>query len=187
MLLSEKLQLYVVTLLKGAGYTIGITILTFCVAVIIGLVFGAIKAFGERGGGAQKNFIVALVIIVIQRLVLWMINIFVEVFRGLPALAVLFILYFGLAYSGLRLEPFTAAVLGLSLIGGGNADGSISGRIWSHPFRTTRSCPSCRDDTDGRFTRHYLAAIMANHFATLGQLRHRIVEGYGNCFSNRCT
>ena len=118
MLLSEKLQLYVVTLLKGAGYTIGITILTFCVAVIIGLVFGAIKAFGERGGGTQKNFIAALIIVVIQRLVMWMINIFVEVFRGLPALAVLFILYFGLAYSGLRLEPFTAAVLGLSLIGG---------------------------------------------------------------------
>ena len=118
MILSEKIQLYAVTLLKGAGYTISITVLTFCFAIVIGLVFGAIKAYGDRRGGAPKNFTTELVIFVIQRLALWSINIFVEVFRGLPALAVLFILYFGLAYAGLKLDPFTAAVFGLSLIGG---------------------------------------------------------------------
>ena len=118
MLLSEKIQLYAITLFKGAGYTISITVLTFCIAVVIGLVFGAIKSYGERGRITQSNFRATLVAFVIQRLVLWQINIFVEVFRGLPALAVLFILYFGLAYGGLMLEPFFAAVLGLSLIGG---------------------------------------------------------------------
>jgi ABC-type amino acid transport system permease subunit len=56
MILSEKIQLYAVTLLKGAGYTISITVLTFCFAIVIGLVFGAIKAYGDRRGGAPKKF-----------------------------------------------------------------------------------------------------------------------------------
>ena len=42
----------------------------------------------------------------------------VEVFRGIPALTLLFVIYFGLAYLGWRIGPMTASILGLSLIGG---------------------------------------------------------------------
>lgn len=116
--LAEQLQLYAGTLLKGTGYTIGITVLTFCCAIVLGLVFGAIKAYGGRSAGEPTDSATTLASAVLQRLMIWLINIYVEVFRGLPALAVLFILYFGLAHAGLKLQPFTAAVLGLSLIGG---------------------------------------------------------------------
>ena len=43
--------------------------------------------------------------------------VFVEVFRGIPPLTLLFIIYFGLTNVGVRLDSITAAVLGLGLIG----------------------------------------------------------------------
>jgi polar amino acid transport system permease protein len=45
------------------------------------------------------------------------IQIYVEIFRNVPSLTHLFILYYGLAYAGLRLGSITAAILGLGLIG----------------------------------------------------------------------
>lgn len=42
---------------------------------------------------------------------------FIEWMRNVPALAHLFILYFGLASVGIRFSPVTAAVLGLGLVG----------------------------------------------------------------------
>ncbi|SOE47003.1 FIG00984945: hypothetical protein [plant metagenome] len=42
---------------------------------------------------------------------------FIEWMRNVPALAHLFILYFGLASVGIRFSPITAAVLGLGLVG----------------------------------------------------------------------
>ncbi len=118
MLLAEKIQLYTVTLLKGAGFTISITILTFIIAVLIGLILGAIKAYGGKGRVSSATSVVSIIMALVERVAIWLINIYIEIFRGLPSLAVLFILYFGLAYAGFRLQPFTAAVLGLSLIGG---------------------------------------------------------------------
>ncbi|MEE9336288.1 MAG: amino acid ABC transporter permease [Granulosicoccaceae bacterium] len=115
---AEKIQLYAETLLKGAGFTISITVVTFIFAVLIGLTFGAIKAYGGQGKISSSNSVRELMIIISKKTAIYLINIYIEVFRGLPSLAVLFILYFGLANAGFRLEPFTAAVLGLSLIGG---------------------------------------------------------------------
>jgi His/Glu/Gln/Arg/opine family amino acid ABC transporter permease subunit len=45
------------------------------------------------------------------------IQIYVEIFRNVPSLTHLFILYYGLAYAGFRLGSMTAAILGLGLIG----------------------------------------------------------------------
>jgi polar amino acid transport system permease protein len=45
------------------------------------------------------------------------IQVYVEIFRNVPSLTHLFILYYGLAYAGLRLGSMTAAILGLGLIG----------------------------------------------------------------------
>src|SRR3546814_19714493 len=45
-------------------------------------------------------------------------NVYVEVIRGTPALLQIFVMYFGLATYGLRLDPLTAAALTLGIIGG---------------------------------------------------------------------
>ncbi|MCP5072859.1 MAG: amino acid ABC transporter permease [Rhodobacteraceae bacterium] len=118
MTLTEKIELYSITLVKGAGWTVSITLLTFCIAVILGLIFGAVKAFGGRQTYSSTFTLKETLSYVLARIAVIVINVYVEIFRGLPALAVLFILYFGLANVGIRLEPFTAAVMGLGLIGG---------------------------------------------------------------------
>ncbi len=118
MLLSEKIQLYSMTLLKGAGFTISITLLTFIFAVLIGLLFGAIKAYAGKDVAVTADTPGEKFAAVMKRMSVLFVNIYIEVFRGLPSLAILFILYFGLANLGFRMQPFTAAVLGLSLIGG---------------------------------------------------------------------
>ncbi|MCP5088399.1 MAG: amino acid ABC transporter permease [Rhodobacteraceae bacterium] len=118
MTLTEKIELYSITLVKGAGWTVSITLLTFCIAVVLGLLFGAVKAYGGKQTYSSTFTLKETLSYVLARIAIIAINIYVEVFRGLPALAVLFILYFGLANVGIRLEPFTAAVMGLGLIGG---------------------------------------------------------------------
>ena len=86
-------------LLLGAGTTIAITLAALLVANILGLALALIRLLGI----APIN---------------WVIASYIEVFRNTPVLAQIFILYFGLPYIGLRLDPFTAAVIGLGLNGG---------------------------------------------------------------------
>ena len=47
-----------------------------------------------------------------------MAHIYVEVFRSVPVLTQLFIVYFGLASIGIRLSPIPAAFVGFGLNGG---------------------------------------------------------------------
>ena len=86
-------------LLLGAVTTIQITVLSFIVAVIIGLLFALVKIGSPRP-------------------VVWLINAYVEVFRNTPVLVQLFIIYFGLAYSGVKIASIPAAIIGLGLNGG---------------------------------------------------------------------
>ncbi|MDR6827664.1 polar amino acid transport system permease protein/cystine transport system permease protein [Bosea sp. BE271] len=86
-------------LLWGAVTTIQITVGAFLVAVVIGLVLGLIQTFPAR-------------------LPKILIKVYVEIFRGVPVLAQLFVLYFGLAQIGIKLEPIPVAILGFGLNGG---------------------------------------------------------------------
>ncbi|MFT5562552.1 MAG: His/Glu/Gln/Arg/opine family amino acid ABC transporter permease subunit [Litorivivens sp.] len=86
-------------LLLGAVTTVEITVLSFIVALSIGLLFALLKL------GAPKP-------------VVWLINIYVEVFRNTPVLAQIFIIYFGLAHTGIQVAAIPAAVIGLGLNGG---------------------------------------------------------------------
>jgi His/Glu/Gln/Arg/opine family amino acid ABC transporter permease subunit len=52
-----------------------------------------------------------------SRLLHWAVGVYVEVFRNIPSLTHLFIIYFGLPYFGIRMSSMTAAILGLGLIG----------------------------------------------------------------------
>lgn len=85
-------------LLGGAVVAIEVTVGALLVALMFGLLFAIIKN--------SNIFLLAQLV-----------TVFVEVFRGIPALTQLFILYFGLTYVGINLDPLTAAIIGLGSIG----------------------------------------------------------------------
>ncbi len=90
---------FAVPLVEAAGITIIVSIGAFFVAVTMGL-----------GLASLRHFYTTPVI-------RWPIQAYVELFRNIPSLTHLFILFYGLAYLGLRLGSITAAILGLGLIG----------------------------------------------------------------------
>ncbi len=90
---------FTIVLLRGAVMTVEITACSLVVAIILGIFMAIIKTSRFR----TARFFVAV---------------YIEIFRDVPALTMLFILYFGLAYVGIKIEPFPAAVIGLGLIGG---------------------------------------------------------------------
>jgi polar amino acid transport system permease protein len=88
-----------VILLRGAGMTVQITAGALVVAVVLGLFMAILKTSRVR---------VARILV----------DVYIEIFRDVPALTLLFILYFGFAYMGLRIQPVAAAIIGLGFVGG---------------------------------------------------------------------
>ena len=86
-------------LLRGAVMTVQITAGALTVAMALGLILAVIKT--SR-------------IAVVRVLV----DVYIEIFRDIPALTLLFILYFGFAYIGFKIQPVPAAIIGLGVIGG---------------------------------------------------------------------
>jgi His/Glu/Gln/Arg/opine family amino acid ABC transporter permease subunit len=86
-------------LLKGAVMTVQITAGALVVAIVLGLIMALIKT---------SRLLVTRILV----------NVYIEIFRDVPALTLLFILYFGLAYMGVKIEPAPAAIIGLGAIGG---------------------------------------------------------------------
>jgi polar amino acid transport system permease protein/cystine transport system permease protein len=96
--LIERIVYYTGILLEGAVVTVGITLGALAIALILGLALAVLRTSRYR---AFRYFVAA----------------YVEVFRNIPPLTQLFIIYFGLTYFGIRLSPLTAAVVGLGLNG----------------------------------------------------------------------
>jgi polar amino acid transport system substrate-binding protein len=91
--------------LKGAVVTLGLALGAFLLAVPLGLLLAMSRLYGGRTGRVVAGT-------------------YIEVFRGTPVLLQLYVLYYGLAQLklqifglplDLRLEPVTAAILGLGL------------------------------------------------------------------------
>ena len=81
--------------LRGAAFTVVISLLAMAIAIVGGLVLSVIRRYaGPVSRGAA--------------------GLYVEVFRGTPVLLQLYVLYYGLAPI-LTLDAFTAAVVGLGL------------------------------------------------------------------------
>jgi polar amino acid transport system permease protein len=91
---------FLLVLLGGAVVTAEITLGAFFIGALIGIMLSTARTLTSHW------------------LLRFAVSAYVEVFRGIPALAQLFIIYFGLAYAGLRLEPMSAAITGLGLISG---------------------------------------------------------------------
>ncbi len=86
-------------LLTGAEMTAVVTAGGFAVAIVLGLVFAVFKTARSR----------------VLRTVA---ELYVQIFRSVPVLTQLFIIYFGLAGVGIKLDPIPAAVVGFGINGG---------------------------------------------------------------------
>ena len=89
-----------VPLLRGAITTIQVAAGALVVAILIGLSLAVARVLYR------------------SRVLNAAIATYIEIFRNVPSLTHLFIIYFGLASVGVRLSSLTAAILGLGLIGG---------------------------------------------------------------------
>jgi len=83
-------------LIKGAIITIGLSISSMIVAIILGLILSLAKLYGNK-------------------ITKFLSTAYIEFFRGTPLLIQLYIIYFGLPNIGITLSPVTAAILGLGL------------------------------------------------------------------------
>lgn len=86
---------HAILFLQGALVTLLISAFSFALASPLGIALATLRLYTGRPGR-------------------WLAAAYVEVFRGTPLLLQLYVLYFGLA-DVIRLEPMTAAVLGLAL------------------------------------------------------------------------
>lgn len=95
----DNLPYFLDALFAGAVMTVIVTFGSLVISVLLGLVLACLKTTGSR--------FFAVVIYV-----------YVEIFRAVPVLTQLFIIYFGLATIGIRLDPIPAAMIGFGLNGG---------------------------------------------------------------------
>ncbi|HEX5498958.1 MAG TPA: amino acid ABC transporter permease [Thermomicrobiales bacterium] len=95
---QEHLGEWLPQMLAAAGNSIRMAVLAFALAFAVGLLLALAKV--SSIGLLSKSA-----------------SVYIEIMRGIPSLAVLFLIYFGLADFGLVFDAFTAAVLGLGLNG----------------------------------------------------------------------
>jgi polar amino acid transport system permease protein len=83
-------------LLRGLWVSIRLIVPSAILGLLLGILVGTLRVFGNRPVAAAANTYVTL-------------------FRGVPLVVQLFVWYFGLPYWNIYLEPFPAAVLGFTL------------------------------------------------------------------------
>jgi polar amino acid transport system permease protein len=97
-LYARHLPQWMPEMLVGAVGTLRMTVLAFVLAIAAGLFFALARVSNVR---LLKSFAIT----------------YIEVVRGIPALTLLFVIYFALPAVGVRFDSFTAAVVGLGLNG----------------------------------------------------------------------
>ncbi len=95
---SKKAPLYTFfpTLLKGAGITVFISVISMAFAVTLGLVLTVMRLYSRPLLSSIATG-------------------YIELYRGTPLLIQLYILYYGLPNIGISLNPLTAAFIGLGM------------------------------------------------------------------------
>ena len=101
-------------LLKGAYYTLLITI----VSMFFGSIIAIITAIARLKG---------------NRLIRWIARAYVSIIRGTPTLVQIIIIYYGLADYGIKLEPLMAAYISLSISIGAYLSETLRGALLSIP------------------------------------------------------
>ncbi len=85
-------------------------------AVLRGFGVTVLAALCLIGFGLVLGLVLALLRCTRIRPLLWLVAAYVDVFRTLPQLVILIVLYFALPYLGLSLSPFAATVLALGAV-----------------------------------------------------------------------
>ena len=101
-------------LLPGLLVTLEVSVITVVVATVIGVLLGAGLVYGPAP-------------------LRWAIRAFSDIIRGIPILVLLFFVYYGLPITGLNLQPFAAAVLGLIVFKVAQVIEYVRGAIGSIP------------------------------------------------------
>jgi cystine transport system permease protein len=107
-------------LLKGAYYTLLVTV----VSMFFGLILGMIIAIARLKG---------------NRPIRWLARIYVSIIRGTPAFVQLLIVYYGLVDYGITLGPLTAAFVALSINVSAYLSETFRGAIQSIPKGQTEA------------------------------------------------
>jgi len=86
------------------------------------LLFGAVTTVKVTAGGFVVAVLIGLCCAIMlrlrSRLLRAAVAVYVDVFRAIPVLTQLFIIYFGLTEIGIRLDPIPAAIVGFGINGG---------------------------------------------------------------------
>jgi len=93
---KAPLVTFLPTLLKGAGITVGISVVSMAIAATLGLFLTLVRLYGTRWMAAFATA-------------------YIEFYRGTPLLVQLYILYYGLPNIGITLSPLAAAFIGLGM------------------------------------------------------------------------
>ena len=93
---KAPLVTFLPTLLKGAGITVGISVVSMAIAATLGLFLTLVRPYGTRWMAAFATA-------------------YIEFYRGTPLLVQLYILYYGLPNIGITLSPLAAAFIGLGM------------------------------------------------------------------------
>jgi His/Glu/Gln/Arg/opine family amino acid ABC transporter permease subunit len=96
--LWDNLPYFLDVLIPAAGMTVRIAAGAFVLAIVVGLVLALLQTVK-----------ISIITVVVRT--------YIEIIRGTPIIAQLFILYFGLTEFGIRFTPVQAATLGLGLNG----------------------------------------------------------------------
>ncbi|MEO1104398.1 MAG: amino acid ABC transporter permease [Pseudomonadota bacterium] len=82
---------------RGLINTVYLSVTSIIIGVIVGVVWCLLRLYGPRP-------------------VRWIVVFLIDVFRAVPILVILVVIYYALPGIGIVLSPFTAAVMGLSLV-----------------------------------------------------------------------
>ncbi|MCF6158466.1 MAG: transporter substrate-binding domain-containing protein [wastewater metagenome] len=93
---SFKVNTFLPMLLKGALVTVGISLVSMMLAVVLGLALAVMRLYGNTW---------------VQKIA----TAYIEIYRGTPLLIQLYILYYGLPNIGITLSAFAAAIIGLGM------------------------------------------------------------------------
>jgi L-cystine transport system permease protein len=80
----------------GLVYTIPLTLISFALGLIVGLVCAVVRLFGPGP-------------------LVWIVRFYVWVIRGTPLLVQLFVIFYGLPSVGITLDAFTAGLIGFTI------------------------------------------------------------------------
>lgn len=94
--LKSPVYTFLPALIKGAGITAGLSVVSMALAVVLGLILTLCRLYGS---GFLRFFAAS----------------YIELYRGTPLLIQLYILYYGLPNIGLTLSPVVAAIIGLGM------------------------------------------------------------------------